>query len=77
MTTPVIDEAHVAAKAYELWLAEGRPDGKQDEHWFRAKDALSAPVAKKPRKAAAAKAAPKATAPAPKPRAPRKPKAQA
>jgi hypothetical protein len=76
MTTPAIDEARVAAKAYELWLADGQPDGKSDEHWFRAIDALTAPVPKAPRKAAAAKAAaPKATAP--KPRTPRKPKADA
>jgi hypothetical protein len=72
MTTPTIDEARVAEKAYELWLAEGQPEGKSDEHWFRAIDALTVPVAKKPRKAAA----PKLDA-APKARAPRKAKADA
>ena len=60
MTTPMIDEARVAEKAYEFWLADGQPDGKSDEHWFRAIDALTAPVPKKPRKTAAAKAAPAA-----------------
>jgi hypothetical protein len=74
MTAPAFDEALVAEKAYQLWLAEGQPDGKSDEHWFRAIDALTAPVAKKPRRTAAAKPAAKATAT---PRAPRKPKADA
>jgi len=55
MTTPMIDEARVAEKAYELWLAEGQPEGKQDEHWYRAIDALTVPVPKKPRRAPAAK----------------------
>jgi hypothetical protein len=61
MTTPMIDEARVAEKAYELWLAEGQPEGRQDEHWYRAIDALTVPVPKKTRRAPAAKTvAPKA-----------------
>ncbi len=76
MTTPAIDEAIVAAKAYEFWLAEGRPEGRQDEHWYRAIDALSVPVAKAPRKPAARRASAAKASPA-KPRAPRKPKADA
>lgn len=74
MTTPAIDEARVAEKAYELWLAEGQPEGRSEEYWFRALDALSVPVAKEPRRAPAK---PKAAATAPKAPATRKTKANA
>jgi hypothetical protein len=77
MTTPMIDEARVAEKAYELWLAEGQPDGKSDEHWFRAIDSLTVPVAKKPNRTASSKAAAPEGETAPKARAPRKAKADA
>jgi hypothetical protein len=79
MTTPMIDEARIAEKAYELWVAEGHPEGRQDEHWFRAIDALTVPVAKKPRRAPAAKvpAAASTAAPAEKPKRARAPKAAA
>lgn len=78
MTTPTIDEARVAEKAYELWLAEGQPEGKQDEHWYRAIDALTVPVPKKPRRASSAKAAATSVAaPAEKPKRTRAPKAVA
>lgn len=29
-------EEKIRQRAYELWEAEGRPDGKQQEHWDRA-----------------------------------------
>lgn len=29
-------EEKIRQRAYELWEAEGRPDGKQQEHWERA-----------------------------------------
>lgn len=28
----------IGRKAHELWIAEGSPDGKHEEHWFRALD---------------------------------------
>ena len=34
--TPATDP-DVARLAYEIWEAEGRPDGRDQEHWFRAK----------------------------------------
>lgn len=30
------DEERVKARAYEIWDQEGRPEGKRDEHWYRA-----------------------------------------
>ena len=30
----------VAARAYEIWLASGRPDGRDQEHWFQAEREL-------------------------------------
>jgi hypothetical protein len=77
MTTPMIDEARVAEKAYELWIAEGQPDGKQDEHWFRAIDALTVPVPKKAKRAPAAKAPAAAAAAVDKPKRARAAKAVA
>jgi hypothetical protein len=31
-----VDEDRVRVRAYEIWEREGRPDGKDDEHWHRA-----------------------------------------
>ena len=25
----------IAARAYALWQAEGQPDGRHEEHWYR------------------------------------------
>jgi hypothetical protein len=30
----------VAQRAYEIWLASGRPNGKDQEHWFQAEREL-------------------------------------
>ena len=35
-------EDRVRWVAYELWLAEGRPHGRADAHWFRAMQMVSA-----------------------------------
>jgi hypothetical protein len=29
-------EEKIQQRAYEVWEREGRPNGKQDEHWTRA-----------------------------------------
>ena len=56
----------IAEAAYLMWLDEGRPEGRDQEHWLRAVDALTPPRPKKARKAAAkprqAKAGTKAAA---------------
>jgi hypothetical protein len=84
MTPAPIDEAKIRETAYLMWLDEGQPQGRDEEHWRKAVDALSAPVAKKPRKAAAkpaakakaAKPAAKAKAAKPKAKAAKKPAAK-
>ncbi len=30
----------IAARAYEIWVASGRPHGKDQEHWFQAEREL-------------------------------------
>lgn len=30
-------EEEISARAYAIWEAEGRPEGRDREHWFRAK----------------------------------------
>jgi DUF2934 family protein len=32
----------VAARAYEIWVASGRPNGRDQEHWFQAERELGA-----------------------------------
>ena len=72
MTTPDQRE-RILKKAYEIWEAEGRPSGRDMEHWVQAEVALAAkkanpksktkPKAKaKAKPAAKAKAKPKAKA---------------
>ncbi|BET67729.1 hypothetical protein ASA1KI_26470 [Opitutales bacterium ASA1] len=33
---PPVDEALVAARAHRIWESEGHPEGKAEEHWYRA-----------------------------------------
>lgn len=35
------DEAKIAAKAHELWEAEGRPDGRAERHWAEASEIVA------------------------------------
>jgi len=48
----------IAKRAYELWEKEGRPEGRQTEHWIRAEQeiARTAPSAIRPQSPAPAKA---------------------
>lgn len=50
-----IDEAKIREAAYLIWLEEGQPEGRDEEHWRKAIAALTPaqPKAKAPRKAAA------------------------
>lgn len=36
-----LEERIVRERAHALWEAEGRPEGRQDEHWHRALSELS------------------------------------
>ena len=65
--TQTVTETQVREAAYYLWLEDGQPEGRDEEHWLKAVGALNQPQpkAKPKRKAAAkpaAKAAPKAKA---------------
>lgn len=35
------DQDRIAAKAHELWEAEGRPHGRDQEHWAEAKEIIA------------------------------------
>jgi hypothetical protein len=35
-----VDDGDVRSLAYQLWEAEGRPDGRQDEFWYAARRQL-------------------------------------
>jgi hypothetical protein len=61
-------DALIARRAYEIWEGEGRPHGRDREHWLRAEaevgtSIVADPVVLKPAKMKTA-ATPKATAPA-------------
>ncbi|WP_424140533.1 DUF2934 domain-containing protein [Roseomonas chloroacetimidivorans] len=36
LTSPEIKEERIRERAYFLWVAEGRPEGRANEHWERA-----------------------------------------
>jgi hypothetical protein len=56
MPKATIDDAQISETAYLIWLDEGQPAGRDEEHWLAAIDALNAPKAKaKPARKAAAK----------------------
>lgn len=54
MPKATIDDARIAEAAFYLWLEEGKPEGRDKDHWQAAKATLEAEVAR-PRKRAAAK----------------------
>jgi len=33
-------EDRIRTRAYELWLLDGQPEGREDEYWFRAAEAV-------------------------------------
>jgi hypothetical protein len=40
-SAPTPSEDLIATRAYQLWLAEGCPDGRALEHWARAQHELA------------------------------------
>jgi anti-sigma B factor antagonist len=43
---PGVPHATIASRAYEIWLAEGRPDGRDTAHWLQAEhEVLGVPAA--------------------------------
>jgi len=65
MTTPSITEAQICETAYRFWQEDGQPNGRDQEHWLKAVDALTLAQAqeksarKAPAKRTAAKTASK------------------
>lgn len=68
-TSRAVSEDRVAAIAYALWLDEGQPLGRAEDHWFKALQIVSAEIpdlmqdvseAAKPKRKAAATPAKKA-----------------
>lgn len=61
--TNAVSEDHIRAIAYSLWLEEGQPEGRAENHWQRALELVNeaaVPSVKPKRKvAAASKAAPR------------------
>lgn len=41
MTRPHITEERIRERAYRLWIEEGQPQGKDAEHWERARELLA------------------------------------
>ncbi len=50
---PATDEAQIARVAHSLWEAEGRPDGRDKEHWSRAERLLAGRAENPPEKPSA------------------------
>ncbi len=83
MTQQTQTDDHIRDAAYFLWLKDGQPEGRDQEHWHAAQAELTpaaeTPKPKAPRKRAAAKPraakAEAAAKPAAKPKKPRAPKA--
>jgi hypothetical protein len=61
MAKQEITPENIREAAYLMWLDEGCPEGRDQEHWLKAVDALNTPAPKAKRKAAPKKAAKKAT----------------
>jgi hypothetical protein len=57
-----IDDKAVSEAAYYLWLEEGCPEGKAEEHWHRARAALGEAAPKPAKRRGAAKGTAKAAA---------------
>ena len=76
MTNTITDDAQIAEAAFYIWLEEGQPEGRAQEHWHQAVAALTATAKPAKRKTTRTKVAAK---PAAKPatRAKTKPKAAA
>lgn len=56
MSKATPNEERIREIAYGFWLEDGQPQGRDEEHWLRAVEALNAPAAKaKPTRKAAAK----------------------
>jgi hypothetical protein len=74
--------ARIKDRAYHIWVSEGRPHGKHDEHWHRAEREVAEEEGRTAKPAAARRAtrstaAPPAEAGTPAKAPPKKPRAKA
>ena len=61
MANTPLTNAQIAEAAFYLWLEEGQPEGRDQDHWIRARQTLEAAQAA-PKKAAKTTAKPRKTA---------------
>lgn len=54
-TKLTLNETEIGLRAYQIWEAEGKPNGKDFEHWLKAKAELAAATERAAAKAAPAK----------------------
>ena len=40
--TPGQHDERIRVRAHEMWASEGRPEGRQDQYWLRAKELIEA-----------------------------------
>jgi hypothetical protein len=57
------DEERIRRRAQEIWEREGRPEGRHEEHWARARREVEAEEGGLPRGAAGSDASPTDTVP--------------
>lgn len=41
-------EQRIRERAYQIWCDEGKPEGRREEHWHRAREEIEAELASKP-----------------------------
>jgi hypothetical protein len=41
-SNPALGQAKTKLRAHQLWEAEGSPEGRLDEYWYRARDLMEA-----------------------------------
>ena len=59
------DEERIRRRAHEIWEREGRPEGRHEEHWARARREVEAEEGGSPPGAAKSDGSPTDTAPGP------------
>ena len=47
-SAPVLDHAAIPTLAYQIWLREGCPHGRDVEHWTQAEQQLAGPSQRQP-----------------------------
>jgi hypothetical protein len=41
-------EQRIRERAYQIWCDEGKPEGRREEHWHRAREEIEAELASEP-----------------------------